>query len=768
VGVFGDVVRRHRRRLGLSQEDLADLAGINPKTIRSIEAGRRTPRPSTVRQLADAFGLTSTDREVFCAAALTELPGVAAQVTHPSVIPAQLPPDVPCFTGRYDELERLDQLLADLDRASFTGAIGAISGTAGVGKTALALHWAHQVADRFPDGQLYVNLRGFDHAGQIMVPATAVRVLLDALGVAAEQIPPDLDAQIGLYRSLVAGKRILVLLDNARDSEQVRALLPGAPSTCVLVTSRDDLTPLVVTNAAQLVGLDLMPFGDAHELLARRLGRSRVTAEPEAVDTIVTACAGLPLALAIAAARTQQTGFPLATVAAELGSAGHRLDALDAGDPTSQIRAVFSWSYRALSPPASRLFQLFGLHPGPDLPTAAAASLAGIAEDDARRLLAELTRAHLLTEHRPGRYTGHDLLRTYAAELTAHRDPPADRQASLDRLLSHYMHTAHAADRILNPHRDPLSIPLDPLAVGAHIEAVPDADRATAWLAAEYPVLTAILEHVADSGLDRHACQLAWLLDTYLDRCGHWYLLTSVWRTALAAAERLDHLPMQAYAYRRLGYIETRLDRHVEAETALRRGLDLYTDVGDPAGRANVHHALAYLRRRQGDQRAALDHARQAYACFQAAGHERGQAITLNAIGWYLSMLGQHDEALDCCQRALALLQRVGDPYGQAHAWDNLGSAYHRTGDHGAATDCHRHAIALFRQLGERYYEAATLNRLGDVHVAAGDPDAARTAWRQAWTLLTDLGHADADAVKAKLHDIEEPAESTLDGLGGA
>jgi len=329
--------------------------------------------------------------------ALSAPAAAATLAAPPAPVPAQLPSAVPAFTGRTAELARLDAL-AGLDAGAAgaglgpatpaTVAICAVSGTAGVGKTALAVHWAHRVAGRFPDAQLYVNLRGFDPAGAALDPGQALRGFLDAFGVPTARIPADLDAQAGLYRSLLAGKRVLVVLDNARSAEQVRPLLPGAPGCLAIVTSRDQLAGLVATEGARPLALDLLTAADARKLLVRRLGADRAVGEPEAVEAIITACARLPLALTIAAARAATSpGFPLAAIAAELQESGSALDPVDGGDLATDVRAVFSWSYHALSAGAARLFRLLGLHPGPDIPITGAASLAGIPPGQARTVL---------------------------------------------------------------------------------------------------------------------------------------------------------------------------------------------------------------------------------------------------------------------------------------------------------------------------------------------------------------------------------------------
>jgi DNA-binding SARP family transcriptional activator len=405
---------------------------------------------------AEALALYARHRAELADELGTE-PGAGLRALHQSILtgtrrprrhsaeprPAQLPRDIGGFTGRQAELSTLDTLLEPGSDSPSTVAIAGVSGMAGVGKTALVVHWAHRVAHRFTDGVLYVNLRGFDPGGRAVDTAAAVRRFLDALGAAADRIPAELDAQAALYRSLSAGRRLLVVLDNARAAEQVRPLLPGTGSAVVVVTSRHHLTGLVAADGAQPVSLGPLSTSDARALLAGRLGRHRVAAEPAAVDAIIAACARLPLALGIAAARAAAAGVPLPALAAELTAAGPdgaaaRLGALDAGDPASNVSAVFSWSYRALSPAAARLFRLLGLHPGPDVTLGAAAALADLPASRAAALLTELTRASLLAETAPGRWDRNELVGAYAADLARTLDPPADRAAAAARLAPAY------------------------------------------------------------------------------------------------------------------------------------------------------------------------------------------------------------------------------------------------------------------------------------------------------------------------------------------
>ncbi|HXF03610.1 MAG TPA: NB-ARC domain-containing protein, partial [Arthrobacter sp.] len=385
--------------------------------------------------------------------------------------------------------------------------ISVVAGTAGVGKTAFAVHWAHQVADRFPDGQLYVNLRGFDPSGLPVSPTEAIRGLLDAMGVPAERIPADLNAQAGLYRTLLAGKRMLVVLDNARDDGQVRPLLPGSPGCMVVVTSRSQLPGLAVTENAQMLNLDVLPDADAWRMLAARLGARRAAAEPEAVTEIGELCARLPLALAVGATRAAtRPGLPLSALAAELRDAQSRLDVLDLGDEAASLRAVFCWSTEQLSPEAGLMFRLLGLHPGPDITAAAAASLAAVPVSQARKTLDTLARAHLITEGPKGRYAFHDLLRAYAAEQAHTAGAAIDRDTAIGRVLDHYLQTAYHAALLLGPERDRITVP--PPLPGVTPERFTTATEAMAWLEAEHKVLLASVRLAAETRFDSHAWQL--------------------------------------------------------------------------------------------------------------------------------------------------------------------------------------------------------------------------------------------------------------------
>jgi DNA-binding SARP family transcriptional activator len=686
-------------------------------------------------------------------------PAAVAPHAASAVVPAQLPPAVPGFVGRAAELARLDALVpatavsnvagTPVQGGAATAAVAAVTGTGGVGKTALAVHWAHRVAARFPDGQLYVDLAGFDPAGAPLTTGEAVRGFLDALGVPADELPAAPAAQAALFRSLLAGRRVLVVLDNARDVAQIRPLLPGAPGSVVVVTSRDRLTGLVAGAAAHPVGLGVLSRDEARELLGHRLGPDRVTREPTAVDEIVAACAGLPLALAVAAARaTTRPHLPLAALAVELRAA-RTLDALDTGDPATDVRGVLSWSYRALADQEARLFRFVGIHPGGEFSTAAAASLAGLPRAETARLLSGLAGAHLVTETTPGRYAVHDLLCAYAGDLGHQLDAPELRAAATHRMLDHYVQTAARAARLLYPTRG-TSDPDAPLA-GVVPEELPDGAAANAWFAAEGAVLAATVRHAVANGLDAAATRLADVLADFLDHRGRWHDQLAVQEAAVAAASRLGDLPAGARARHQLARACNGLGLREEAHLHLLDALDLTTRAGDLAGQARTEHNLAMVCDQQDRHAEALGHVGRALDLYRKAGDRRGEGLALNGVGWCHAQLGDHERAAAACEEALGILQEVGEASGEADAWDSLGVAHRHLGRQAEAIACYDRAIDLYRRLDIPYRTADSLSHLGDCHAASGDREAARAAWLEALDILTRLGHRDADAVRRRL-----------------
>lgn len=668
----------------------------------------------------------------------------------PAGSPSQLPADIAAFTGRDGALKHLDTLLDAAGDPPSTVVISTIGGTGGIGKTALAVHWAHRVRDRFPDGQLYLNLRGFDPAGQAMSSGTALRTLLELLGVPSAKLPTTMEAQAGLYRGRLAGARMLLLLDNVRDAEQIRPLLPGTPGSMVLVTSRSDLASLVAAEDARPMWLDGLDPDGARLLLARRLGPERLAAEPAAVETIVAACAGLPLALAIVAARAAtRPGLPLSAFAADLADRGGRLDALSGPDPATDVRAVFSWSYRALGTAAARLFRLLGLHPGPEIGLSAAASLACLPVPQTRRLLTELTAAHLLTEHAPGRFAFHDLLRAYAAELAHEEDGEPDRLDARRRMFDHYLHSAHATDRWLPATRDPVA--LAPAAPGVVVTEFADNTEARQWLTDELAVLLAIVQDAADAGFDEHVQLLAWSMATFLLWRGMWHHQITVQDAGLRAAQRLGDRGGQADIHRRLMYAHMMLSRPEQAQGHSLQAVDLYAAVGDHTGSARTHLGLMWFFEQQGRHHDALHHAQQCLE-FARRGSDRSVlALGYNAVGWTHTLVGDHQTAIEYCEQALPILEELGQVATMADVWDSLGHAHHQLGHFAEAVEYYELAIARCREMGDQRHEASHLVRLGDVHEDAGDREAARRTWRAALTIYDEIEHPDADSLRAKL-----------------
>ncbi|WP_437080746.1 AfsR/SARP family transcriptional regulator [Streptomyces sp. enrichment culture] len=683
--------------------------------------------------------------------------GGSQSVPDTLVHPAQLPADLPVFTGRQAELEKLSALWAQSGERTTVVVIG---GMAGVGKTTLAVHWAHRIAHHFTDGQLYVNLRGFHPSGSRMSTAEAIRSFLDALGVPAHRVPAGLEAQAALYRSLLAGRRVLIFLDNAHDTEHVLPLLPAAAGCLVIVTSRNRLYGLVVGEGAHAVTLDVMKEAEAQAFLRHRLGADRVAREPAAVAELISACGHLPLALAVVSARAAMNpAFTLASVAAELRESRGSLDAFTVEVPVADARSAFSWSYQLLSAEAARLFRLLGLHPGPDCALKAVASLAGQQPGQVRPVLTELVRAHLIFESAPGHYGCHELLRAYAAELLRACDATDDTGSAGRRLLDHYLHSAYAAEVLLAPSLDRLAPP--PHRADVTVSCFADHAEAESWLDANRSALLATIEYSARHGHSDHSWRLAATVERYLDRSGRWQEQTVAQTTALAAAQLLGDVNGQAHAHRALGFAHGRLGHWDEAEKHLSHALKLFSEIGDRAGQARVHRYFAFLANLRQRYEEALDRYRQAGDLYAIAGCPAGAASVANEVGWTYILKGEHRRAVEECGRALAAHRAVGDRNGEAAAWDSLGYAHHHMGAHYEALICYGQALDLYRALHDRYLEADTLVHIGDTHKATGKEAQAASAWRQGLGILDEIGHPDAESVRKKLRQLHDLGTSS-------
>jgi tetratricopeptide (TPR) repeat protein len=752
VAALAAVLRRLRRREArreganpLTYRELAAKTGWSHGIIGEYLAGRVLPPTDRFDVLVRLLGATPAEQGWLATA--RDLVEERRRAGAGRVL-GQLPPALPGFIGRAGPMAELDRLI-DPDGGAAAPVV-TVWGTAGVGKTALALHWAHRMAERFRDGQLYLNLRGYDPAGVPVSRDDAVRSVLGALGVPPHQIPPTEPAQAALYRSLLAERRLLLVLDNARDASQVRPLLPGSGSCRTLVTSRDRLAGLVSLDGARPIRLDLLTPGESRDLLAARLGADRLAAEPRAADEMVASCSRLPLALAIVAARAAlNPEFTLGMLADELCASRGGLEPFSGTDQRSDVRTVFSWSYRSLSPAAARLFGLLALYPGPEVGGAAAASLAGMPPAEVRPALRELTDASLASESALDRYACHDLLRAYAAELAGALDTAAGRRAAIGRLLDHYLCTAHAADLRLDEHRDPIAIP--PAAAGVTCEPITGHEAALAWFDTEVPALVAAVSLAAAEGFDQHACRLARTLAHFLERRGHWPRWVAVQQAALPAALRLGDPAEEAPVRRGLGRVSVHLDRPDEAVAHLTEALDLYRAAGDLSGQGRVEFDLTWVAARQGRHHHTLRHSEESLRLFTAAGNRSGQGRAYNSIGWSLTLLDRHAEAVEYCRRALDILEEIGDRFGAACAWDSLGQAQHMLGGYAEAAESYLRAHALWQSLGHRYQEADSLVRLGDTRAAAENLDAAERTWEQALELLDRLHHPDVGPVRDRL-----------------
>ncbi|WP_407690763.1 ATP-binding protein [Saccharothrix syringae] len=723
-------------------------AVLDPATFRPVAV--------SVKEVRDTAWIALPDHPHPADPAVLDRPAPAdGDATAPRQLPA---PPVP-FVGREEHLADLDRVLTAADDGSAV-LISALGGAGGIGKTWLALHWAHRNAHRFPDGQLFVDLRGFSPDGQPLHPAAAVRGFLDAFGVDPGRLPTDLDAQAALYRGLVAGKRVLVVLDNAATADQVVPLLPGTRTCTVLVTGRTTLSSLIDRYGARHLHLDVLTRDEARALLASRLGDRRVEDERAVTDELVELCGRHPLALAItarhAATRPQ---VPLAEVAAELRELG--LDMLDDDDPAASLPAVLSWSRRHLADRQQEVFALLGVAPGPDIDLPAAASLTGLAEAHARRALRGLVDASLLDQHPHGRYAMHDLVRAYAA-TTAHDLPEPVRRAALARVVDHYLHTAFAAERLLTPHREPVR--LDPPSPGAHPHPLPDVPTALSWLDTHHPHLLAAQHTAAAHHRHQAVWQLAWSLSTFHQWRGHRHDVLVVWQ---AAADAADHLPDPAtrpHAHRLLGLAHAELGRHDQALDHLHRALALAEHHHDPGQQAPTHHALAWAWELHGDDRRALGYSRRALDLYRALDQPVWEANALNTVAWLAAHVGEFDTARDHCQDALALHRHHRYLIGEAHTLDTLGYIEHHTGHHRRAVGYYQQATALFRTLGDTASAAVALDYLGHPHAALGHHDRARAAWREALELYRRLGReADAERVQRQLDGLRGTVDDGAD-----
>jgi DNA-binding SARP family transcriptional activator len=657
--------------------------------------------------------------------------------------PRQLPADVRCFTGRDAELDALWGMLSDTSAAGPV-VISVIAGTAGVGKTALAVHWAHQVSARFPDGQLYANLRGYDPARPVAA-TDALAGFLRALGVGGQDIPAGQDERAARYRSILADTRMLVILDNAASEEHVRPLLPGTPACAAVVTSRDSLAGLVARDGAHRLDLDLLPLNDAVGLLRELVGE-RADADPHAVAALAAQCCRLPLALRVAAELTAaRRDAPLAALVDELANQQQRLDLLDAGgDPHTALRTVLSWSYRHLDVCTARAYRLVALHPGSDLDPYAVAALTDASLEQGRSFVEVLARAHLIHRARAGRYGMHDLLRAYARELATAHDGAGQQHAALTRLFDHYLYTAAAAVNTLHPagrdSRPRIPPPATP------VPPVTDPAAALAWLDAERDTLVAVSAHTAWHGWPSHATRLSATLFRHLDAGSHYPEAITTHTHARDAARRTGNRAAEATALNHLAGPHRRQGRYQLAIMHYRQALTLFQQSGDRTGQAHALGNLGNAYADQGRYPAAISLHEQALDLYRQLGDVAGEARTLGNLGYIEERQGRYQQATRHQQQSLAIARETGNGTTECVALINLGTVELRQDHCQPAAGYLYRALALCRETGYRFFEADALTKISGVCLRQSRPQDATSHLQAALALYQETGNRSGEA----------------------
>ncbi|MEV6830129.1 BTAD domain-containing putative transcriptional regulator [Amycolatopsis sp. NPDC051102] len=673
-------------------------------------------------------------------------PGARYRLGVDPQVPHQLPADLPAFSGRECDLKALHALLPEAVDATASTPIASVEGMGGIGKTTLAVHFAHEVADRFPGGQVHLNLRGYG-PGEPVEPSVALEAMLTALGVPCDQIPGDLDGRAASWRTHTAGRRLLLLLDNANRSEQVSPLLPG-PGCLVLVTSRWQLRALVATHGARRIALEELGDEDAVELLASTIGFDRVARDPAAAARFVRYCGGLPLAIRILAVRAAQfPDLPLDEFAGSL--AADLLGSFDLADGEgTNIRSVFSYSYQALQPSTARLLRLLGLPTGVDFTAPAAAAVAGLDVAATRPMLETLAAAHLLAQPRPGRYQFHDLIRAYAGEAASQLDPEAERESALDRLLGWYLASALNASRRMRPERYYRLLELDGLEGGLSFDSYHDG---LDWFGEEYGNLIAAVHLARRRGRDDVCWKLAWLLQSYFvtrSRLDDW---RSVFAVALEAARASGHRPGEAGILSGLGVVNGVARQYAESRRYLEQVLAIQRELGAREGEARAQYNLAMAAHHGEDCAWAYEHGMQALEIVRELGLGHFEASVLRALGDICTSMGDHEQALRLADAALAILDPDGRPTDTRFTQHTRGLALVGLGRLDEGIACIRESVEMFFAMDEQYEAADVLAQLGSIHLRHGDPALARECWVRSVRLLTELGHPDADDVRAKL-----------------
>jgi tetratricopeptide (TPR) repeat protein/transcriptional regulator with XRE-family HTH domain len=750
------VLRAEKRlKRNLDRATLARRLNVSPASVYAYLNGTTVPRNAVFERLLDELGVSGAERGRL--STLRDATELARRLGHGPRTrrsgaaanpfrPRQLPPNPRHFVGRDAELAQLTALAAAARDSRAVG-VCVIHGTAGVGKTSLATTWAHRFKTWFPDGHLYVDLRGFGTDPPVD-PGEALLGFLHGLGTPPREIPTTTDVRMAFFRSLVSERRMLIVLDNGRSSEQVRPLIPSAAGCLVVVTSRDRMDSLVVREGAARISLDVMPPDEAEALLAERLGVEQLADQPGSARELVGLCAGLPLALSMVTARlVDRPDEPISALVAELHDTQDRLDFLAAPEADLDLRTVFQWSYNLLSPDSARLFRLLGLHPGPDADLSTCAALMGRTKQP-KTALRELVRANLVNERPMGRFHFHELLRAYAGTRSKRDDTKADRADAMRRLLDHHLRAASSANTSIQPndveefgHWN--EVPAGPMPkLGSYAQAM-------AWFTAEHATLGSLIEYAAANGFEAHAWRLAWTSMVFLRRTGRNTSRVNVQRTAVQAARRAGDPAALATSLRLLADALARSRQREEALLLLKEALTVFQALRDDKGQLRTHLSFVRALDATGDHTRALEHAEYALRLAEADDDPLILADALAATGRQLTQFARHTDALALCERASMLYSAAGHTEGMASVLKVIGDAELLAGHVQRAIVTYQRSLDLDRSLGDRYWEAHALHRLATAIEKAGDKRTSALLRAEAIAVLDSLHHPDGAALRA-------------------
>ncbi len=744
---FAAELIRLRAAAKLSQLALAQRLGYDKTYVTHLERCTQAPTQPVARQADEFFGsgeaLTRLWRAYHTARTASRRQQ-SQRLTHqapprpaPAALHSTLPRDIAAFTGREGELHRL--LRAAEDGHAPVISIHTVDGMAGVGKTALVTHAAHQLAKRYPDGHRFVDLHAHTAGQPAADPADVLATLLITIGISPQSLPDTMEERAALWRDRLAGLRMLLILDNAASPDQVEPLLPASQECLVLVTSR---RRLIALDGAEPLPLDILPPDQAARLFTRLARRTPTDADHSAVTEAVRLCGHLPLAITLLAGRlAHHPAWDLTTFTDEFAATQDRLGELEASDRA--VAAAFDLSYQDLSPHLQHLFRHLGLHPGPDIDPYATAALTDVPLAQARRHLDTLYTDHLIEEPTPHRYRLHDLLREYARTLTT-QDPTETRTQATQRLLNYYTHTAQTADHHLDatprPHIHTVTAP----------DVAPDLttrERALAWMRAEHPNLIACAHHATDDPQPTHFIALAHAMAAYLNQQGPWYQALTLHQGAAKAARHANNLHGEADALQDLGRVRRLTGDYAGAGELAGQALELYRTLGNRHGEANALQDLGWVRRLTGDFAGAGELAGQALELYRTLGNRHGEANALQDLGRARQLTGDYAGAGELAGQALELYRTLGNRHGEANALQDLGWVRRLTGDYAGAGELAGQALELYRTLGNRHGEANALQDLGRVRQLTGDYAGAGELAGQALELYRTLGNRHGEAV---------------------